>query len=366
MHDITVELGERAYKIHIGKNLAGTLLALADAYASENRPVAIITCPSILKFHSELFSEIKKRARVIIETSVDGEGAKTLSEAERIFEKLAQNRIDRSGVILAIGGGVVGDLAGFCAAAFLRGIAFVQVPTTLLAMVDSSVGGKTGVNLRAGKNLVGAFHQPDAVVADMALLSTLPLREFAAGMAEVIKYGLLGDSAFFEKLETAGKLSWDSVELPDVVRRCCEIKAAVVVADERETAKENGRALLNLGHTFGHAIEKVAGYGEYLHGEGVAIGCVAAALLSEKLGFAPAGTLVERTRALCEKNALPVCLRRPLSIDALIAAGGNDKKVVAGKLRYVLLKKIGEAFTTSSVPEAAVREVWRELGAEVA
>lgn len=363
MHDITVELGERAYKIHIGKNLAGTLLALADAYASENRPVAVITCPSILKFHGELFSEIKKRARVIIETSVDGEGAKTLSEAERIFEKLAQNRIDRSGVIFAVGGGVVGDLAGFCAAAFLRGIAFVQVPTTLLAMVDSSVGGKTGVNLSAGKNLVGAFHQPDAVVADMALLSTLPPREFAAGMAEVIKYGMLGDSAFFEKLETAGKFSWDSVELPAVVRRCCEIKAAVVAADERETAKENGRALLNLGHTFGHAIEKVAGYGEYLHGEGVAIGCVAAALLSEKLGFAPAGTLVERARALCEKNALPVRLRRPLAVDALIAAGGNDKKVVAGKLRYVLLKKIGEAFTTSSVPEAAVREVWRELGA---
>jgi len=254
------------------------------------------------------------------------------------------------------------DRAGFCAASFLRGIAFVQVPTTLLAMVDSSVGGKTGVNLASGKNLVGAFHQPDAVVADMALLETLPPREFAAGMAEVIKYGLLADKAFFEKLESAGTLAWDSPELPAVVRRCCEIKANVVASDERETAKENGRALLNLGHTFGHAIEKVAGYGEYLHGEGVAIGCVAAAMLSEKLGFATAGTLVARTRALFEANDLPVRLRKPLSVDALVSAGGNDKKVIAGKLRYVLLKKIGEAFTCADVPAEAVKKIWRELG----
>lgn len=362
MHDITVELGARAYKIHIGKNLAETTLVLADGYAAKNRPIAVVTCPTLPRAHAELFSALEKRARVI-ETSVDGEGAKTLSEAERILEKLARARIDRGGVIFAVGGGVVGDLAGFCAATFLRGIAFVQIPTTLLAMVDSSVGGKTGVNLPAGKNLVGAFHQPDAVVADMALLATLPPREFSAGMAEVIKYGMLADANFFEKLEASGTLAWNLPELPAVVRRCCEIKAAVVAADERETAKENGRALLNLGHTFGHAIEKVAGYGEYLHGEGVAIGCVAAAMLSEKLGLAPAGATVERTRALCEKNALPVRLRRPLAVDALVAAGGNDKKVVAGKLRYVLLKKIGEAFTTSAVPESAVREVWRELGA---
>ena len=197
----------------------------------------------------------------------------------------------------------------------------------------------------------------------MALLATLPPREFAAGMAEVIKYGLLADADFFEKLERAGTLAWDSPELPAVVRRCCEIKAEVVAADERETAKENGRALLNLGHTFGHAVEKVAGYGEYLHGEAVAIGCVVAAMLSEKLGFAPAGTLVARTVALCEKNALPVRLRAPLSVEALLAAEANDKKVVAGKRRYVLMKKIGEAFTTSDVPADAVRAAWLALGA---
>lgn len=363
MHDITVELGERSYPIHIGKNLAGTLTALLEKFADARRPVAVVTCPTLPRLHPELFSTLRERSRVVVETSVDGEGAKTAAELARLWETLARERIDRSGVIFAVGGGVVGDLAGFCAATFLRGVAFVQVPTTLLAMVDSSVGGKTGVNLSSGKNLVGAFHQPEAVVADMRLLSTLPPREFAAGTAEVVKYGLLADAAFFAELESAGTLAWDSPVLPAVVRRCCEIKAAVVAADERETAKENGRALLNLGHTFGHAIEKVAGYGAYLHGEGVAVGCVAAAMLSEKLGFAPAGTLVPRTAALLEKNALPTRLRAPLSADALIAACGNDKKVFAGTPRYVLMKKIGEAFTTSDVPADAVRSVWRELGA---
>lgn len=361
MNDITVELGERSYKIHIGENLAGTLTALAENFAAARRPIAVITCPTLPRLHPELFSELRARSRVVIETSVDGEGAKTSAELARTWETLAQARIDRAGVIFAVGGGVIGDLAGFCAATFLRGIDFVQVPTTLLAMVDSSVGGKTGINIPSGKNLVGAFHQPAAVVADMRLLSTLPPREFAAGTAEVVKYGLLADAEFFKKLEAAGTLSWRSPELPEIVRRCCEIKAAVVAADERETAKENGRALLNLGHTFGHAIEKVAGYGEYLHGEGVAIGCVAAAMLSENLGLAPAGTLVPRTVALLEKNALPTRLRSPLSEDALIAAAGNDKKVHAGTPRYVLMKKIGEAFTVSDVPESAVRAVWRAL-----
>lgn len=363
MHDITVELGARAYKIHIGKNLTGTLTALADEFVVAGWPIAVMTCPPLPRLHPELFAELGRRARVTLVTSVDGEGAKCATEAARMWEALAAAKIDRSGVIFAVGGGVVGDLAGFCAATFLRGIAFVQVPTTLLAMTDSSVGGKTGINIAAGKNLVGAFFQPSAVVADMALLETLPRREFAAGAAEVIKYGLLGDARFFEALEAAGTLVWNSPELPAIVRRCCEIKASVVAADERETARENGRALLNLGHTFGHAIEKVAGYGEYLHGEAVAVGCVAAAKLSETLGFAPAGTLVARIEEIFKKNALPVRLREALSADALVAAGGNDKKVVAGKRRYVLLRKIGEAFTTAEVPVEAVRALWISLGA---
>lgn len=363
MENITVALGERAYPIHIGKNLAGTVLALADTFAAEKRPIAVVTCPTLPRLHPDFFEKLSARARVVIETSVDGEGAKNVNELARIWETLARERIDRTGVIFAVGGGVVGDLAGFAAASFLRGIAFVQVPTTLLAMVDSSVGGKTGINLSSGKNLVGAFYQPAAVVADMATLATLPPREFSAGMAEVVKYGLLADAELFEKTDAAGTLAWDSAALPAIVRRCCEIKAEIVAADERETAKENGRALLNLGHTFGHAIEKVAGYGEYLHGDGVAVGCVAAAKVSEKLGFAPAGTLVARTVALLEKNNLPVRLRRALSADALIAASGNDKKVAFGKLRYVLLRKIGEAFTTSDVPAETVRETWISLGA---
>lgn len=364
MQDITVKLGDRSYPIYIGENIAGTLLSLADKFATEKRPIAVITDPALQPLHPALFAALEKYARITIPTSVSGEHAKRPDELFRIWETLAQARIDRSGVIFAIGGGVVGDLAGFCAATLLRGIAFVQVPTTLLSMVDSSVGGKTGINLPSGKNLVGAFHQPEAVIADMHLLSTLPPREFAAGMAEVIKYGLLADAEFFKHLEDAGTLRWNSPELPAVVRRCCEIKAEIVAADERETAKENGRALLNLGHTFGHAVEKVAGYGEYLHGEAVALGCVAAAILSEKLGLAEAGSLVARTVALCEKNNLPVKLRSPLSADALIAASGNDKKVRAGTLRYVLEKRIGEAFTTSDVPADAVRETWHALGAQ--
>lgn len=358
---VNVELGVRSYPIFIGNGLADALLNFLQKYVDAGRPIAVITCPMLPKKHPELFESLNAVARVLITTSVDGETAKTASELIEIWETLARERVDRSGVIVAIGGGVVGDLAGFAAASFLRGIDFIQVPTTLLSMVDSSVGGKTGLNLSAGKNLVGAFYQPQAVFADMHMLSTLPEREFAAGMAEVIKYGLLGDATLFEKLENAGTLAWDSPALPAIVKRCCEIKAQVVASDERETAKENGRALLNLGHTFGHAIEKVAGYGEYLHGEGVAIGMVAAAMLSEELGFAPENALVPRTVAILEKNKLPVKLRSPLSIKSLTHAMASDKKVRAGKLRFVLMRSVGNAFTTSSVPEEAAQAVWETL-----
>ncbi len=299
-------------------------------------------------------------------TEIDGENesleaAKSVPELEKIWEILAKNRVDRSGAIFAIGGGVIGDLAGFAAASFLRGIDFIQVPTTLLAMVDSSVGGKTGINLAAGKNLVGAFYQPKAVFADLKLLSTLPKREFSAGTAEIVKYGMLGDAALFADLEAAGTLSWNSQTLPKIVRRCCEIKAEIVAADETETAKENGRALLNLGHTFGHAVEKVAGYGKYRHGEAVSLGLVAAAKISEKLGFAAAGTLVERTKNLLKKNSLPIRLHEKLPLEKLISAMRSDKKVRSGTLRFVLLKRIGEAFTFSDVPEKIVEETWGEL-----
>ena len=205
------------------------------------------------------------------------------AELARAWDFLAGNGLARDGAVFAIGGGVIGDLAGFAAASYQRGVDFYQIPTTLLAMVDSSVGGKTGINLAAGKNLVGSFHQPTAVWADTELLATLPAREFAAGMAEVIKHGLLADADLFGLLEQNAPLAWDHPLLAPVIRRCVEIKASVVAGDERETSAQGGRALLNLGHTFGHAVEAVAGYGTYVHGEAVAIGLVMAARLSAEL-----------------------------------------------------------------------------------
>ena len=290
-----------------------------------------------------------------------GEGAKSFGGLERALDFLAAEKLDRGGVLFALGGGVIGDLAGFAAATWLRGIDFWQVPTTLLAMVDSSVGGKTGINSTAGKNLVGAFHQPRGVFVSTGLLATLPAREFAAGMAEVIKYGLLGEAALFAQLERA-PLTVGSAELSAVVHRCCAIKARIVEADERETAKEGGRALLNLGHTFAHAIENVAGYGEYLHGEAVGIGLCAAARLSQKLGTLAAADLARIERVVAA-HALPVRLRAPLAYAALHAAMLRDKKVRAGGLRFVVLRKIGEAATHGDVPPALAEASFREVGA---
>jgi 3-dehydroquinate synthase len=264
-------------------------------------------------------------------------------------------------VLYAVGGGVIGDLAGFAAASWLRGISFVQVPTTLLSMVDSSVGGKTGINIAAGKNLVGAFHQPRSVFIATDLLHTLPAREFAAGMAEVIKYGLLGDADLFAQLERV-PLRADSADLAAVVRCCCALKARIVEADERETAAEGGRALLNLGHTFGHAIENVAGYGEYLHGEAVAIGLAAAARLSLQLGLVDAA-VIERVDRVLAAHALPTRLRASLPLADLRAAMARDKKVRAGGLRFVVLRAVGEAATLGNIPPEMADASFRAVGA---
>jgi len=264
-------------------------------------------------------------------------------------------------VLFAVGGGVIGDLGGFAAASWLRGIDFFQVPTTLLAMVDSSVGGKTGINLKAGKNLAGAFHQPRGVFVSTNLLATLPPREFAAGMAEVIKYGLLGDAALFVRLEKT-PLTVASAELAGVIRTCCALKARIVEADERETAKDGGRALLNLGHTFGHAIENAAGYGSYLHGEAVAIGLSAAARLSRELGFLTADD-VGRIDAALVAHALPTRLRAPLPLMALMTAVASDKKVRGGLPRFVVMEKIGRAVTRDDVSPAWAEACFRAVGA---
>lgn len=291
-----------------------------------------------------------------------GEPSKSLENFAQACEFLARERMDRGGLVIAVGGGVVGDLSGFVAASYLRGVDYWQVPTTLLAMVDSAVGGKTAVNLVAGKNLVGSFHQPRAVFCDTELLTTLPQREFAAGMAEVIKYGLLADASLFDQLAESSVASPSDVRLPSIVRRCCEIKAEVVRDDEHETAESGGRALLNLGHTFAHAIEAVAGYGRYLHGEAVSIGLVACARLSQRLGCIDAVAVERITEVLLAHN-LPVRLEADLAIPALMEAMHRDKKVRHGRLKFIVIETPGQAATRDGIEDELVREIWSELGA---
>ncbi len=320
---------------------------------------AVLVDAAILAAHGPvLAAAIGRRPHLALP---GGESSKSVETLGAVWEWLARERVARDGVLAVVGGGVLGDLGGFAAATYQRGIACVQVPTTLLAMVDSSVGGKTGINLQSGKNLAGAFHHPQAVLILSDWLRTLPAREFAAGAAEVLKYGLLGDAALFARLERSA-LSPASPDLAAVVRRCCELKAQVVQADPRERAPADGRALLNLGHTFGHALEQVAGYGTYLHGEAVAVGLCAAARLSRDLGTVDAG-VVARVDAAVAAHGLPTRLREPLSHAALLDAMARDKKVRAGRLRFVVLEAIGRAATRDDVDPARAAAVWRELGA---
>ena len=356
---LRVNLGERSYPIRFGADLRADVRAAVDDLAAAGRRVAVVTDERVAAAQADALRGMFGAAPVLAVEA--GEGAKSLAGLGRVLDFLAASKLDRGGAVFAVGGGVIGDLAGFAAASYLRGVDFFQVPTTLLAMVDSSVGGKTGINIAAGKNLVGAFHQPRGVFVSTGLLATLPPREFAAGMAEVIKYGLLGDAAFFAQLQRT-PLAVTSTELPAVIHRCCAIKARIVEADERETAKEGGRALLNLGHTFGHAIENVAGYGEYLHGEAVAIGLCAAARLSQKMG-AIAAADVARVERVVAAHALPVRLRAALPYAELHAAMTRDKKVRAGGLRFVVLRKLGEAATQGDIAPALVEASFREVGA---
>lgn len=359
VQSLTVKLGERSYPIHFGADVASAVRAEVDALVAAGRKVAVVTDRNLASNQGAALSAMfGGQPKLIL---APGEETKSLTDLGRVLDFLAEHRIDRGGALFAAGGGVIGDLAGFAAASYLRGIAFYQVPTTLLSMVDSSVGGKTGINLKAGKNLVGAFHQPKGVFIGTDLLKTLPSREFAAGMAEVIKTGLLGDERLFAQLERS-TLTVASAELGEVVRRCCALKAGVVEADEHETAKEGGRALLNLGHTFGHAIEQVTGYGHYLHGEAVAVGLAAAARLSQKLGYIDAD-VVERIEAVLVAHALPVRLREPLELPPLMAAMARDKKVRAGALRFVVLKSIGHAVIQGGIDPVLAEACFREVGA---
>ncbi|MBI2514009.1 MAG: 3-dehydroquinate synthase [Opitutae bacterium] len=357
---LEVQLSEHRYPIHLRTGAVQQALAAAMAeVAWAGRAAAVVTDASVAKVLGVgAGGSVADVPTLVLPV---GEGTKTAAQLVEVWEFLARNRVDRRGVLWAIGGGVVGDLAGFAAASYLRGIDYVQVPTTLLAMVDSSVGGKTGLNLQAGKNLAGAFHHPQAVYAFADFLRTLPAREFAAGAAEVVKYGLLADEALFAQLE-AKPLTLAHPELLAIVRRCCAIKAQVVQADPRETAPEGGRALLNLGHTFGHAIENVAGYGAYLHGEAVAVGLAAAARLSRELGLID-DAAVARVERVVAAHDLPVRLREPLPLSALFAAMARDKKNRDGKLRFVVLEALGRAVTRGDVPVEPVERVWCAVGA---
>ena len=360
VESLTVNLGERSYPIRFGVDLSEDVRTEVARLIAAGRKVAVLTDENVARQQGAALSAMFGEAPMLVVAA--GEGAKSLEGLGRVLDFLAGAKLDRGGVVIATGGGVVGDLGGFAAAAWLRGVDFYQVPTTLLAMVDSSVGGKTGINIAAGKNLVGAFHQPRAVFVATGLLATLPARDFASGMAEVIKYGLLGDPELLARLELA-PLTVGSPDVAAVVRRCCALKARIVEADERETAKDGGRALLNLGHTFGHAVENAAGYGEYLHGEAVAIGLCAAARLSQKLGYITAGD-VARVDRVVAAHGLPTTLRAPLAYSELLAAMTRDKKVRAGGLRFVVLRCLGEAATQGDIAPALVEASFREVGAQ--
>jgi 3-dehydroquinate synthase len=358
---LQVELAERSYPIYIGTDVWDIFAEVTGRLRADGRRVAVIADLAVVKKQPDLL----KRVVALGEKPLllrGGERTKSLAQLGKVYDWMAAEKLDRRSVVFAIGGGVIGDLAGFAAASYLRGITFYQVPTTLLAMVDSSVGGKTGINLRAGKNLVGAFWQPQAVIVDTSVLRTLPAREFSAGLAEVIKYGLLADADLFHQIEHTPSWRWDHPGLPALIFDCCAIKARIVGNDERETMPNGGRALLNLGHTFAHAIENVAGYGEYLHGEAVGIGLVLAARLSQKLGFLPAKDAQRVERAVAAAG-LPVKLRKKISGVKLLAAMKLDKKARSGKLRFVALRAIGAAETVDDVPEKTIRELWRQAGA---
>lgn len=345
MITLTVELGARSYPIVIGSGLLGSS-GLLDPYVV-GRDVLIVTNEVVAPLYLDPLQQLLGDCRVNTVTLPDGESTKTLETVNQVFDALVAHGYGRDCILLTLGGGVVGDIGGFAAASYQRGVDFIQVPTTLLAQVDSAVGGKTGVNHPGGKNLIGAFHQPRCVISDTDSLKTLADRELSAGLAEVVKYGLIADAELISWLESEADavLQRDPDHLHHVVRRCCEIKAAIVAADEREQGQ---RALLNLGHTFGHAIERCAGYGEWLHGEAVAAGIMMATTFSERLGRIEAAD-TKRVRDLLAKLRLPV---DPPQVDPreFLAAMSLDKKVVAGEIRLVLLDALGSASVTADYP----------------
>ncbi|MCF7818288.1 MAG: 3-dehydroquinate synthase [Kiritimatiellales bacterium] len=361
LYDVPVNLGDRSYKIHIGAGILDQLGGLCSAAGLKGKCL-IITDENVGGLYAKTALQSLESAGIVaqIATLPAGEQTKCGEQVFALYSRCIEAGLDRHSFIVALGGGVIGDLAGYVAATYLRGIPFVQVPTSLLAMVDSSVGGKTGINLPEGKNLVGAFYQPQLVLADLQTLETLPIREYRAGLAEIVKYGVIYDAPFFQNLEQ------NIAELPNlgnmdllakVVGRCCEIKAAVVAQDEREGGL---RAILNFGHTAGHALEKVAGYGEYVHGEAVAIGSIFAARASVALaGLSQAEC--DRIEQVFQALQLPV--HAPgYKWEDLRGALAVDKKTVAGMPKFVLVPRIGTSSIGNEIPEALMEEIWNNLG----
>ncbi len=353
MQTLNVELAERSYPIHIGSGVLGQPELLTGCLPRKR--AAIVTNTVVAPLYLDKLQVTLQQLGVESVPVIlpDGEACKNSDTMNLIYSALLSSRCERTTPLIALGGGVIGDMTGFAAATYLRGVPFIQIPTTLLSQVDSSVGGKTGINHPLGKNMIGAFYQPQLVLADTDTLNTLPDKELAAGMAEVIKYGLIRDAAFLEWLEQNMDLLLvrDTAALQYAIERSCRNKAEVVALDERESGE---RALLNLGHTFGHAIESGMGYGKWLHGEAVAAGTLMAADLSERLGWLDAGQ-VARIRRLFQRAGLPV-ISPDLGVAAYLEWMGLDKKVEGGKMRFVLLKEMGRAVVKGDVPTELLRQ----------
>lgn len=353
---LDVALEERSYPILIHRGILADAAEHLQALSPSQQ--VIITHPQLAAWYGEPLMACLQQAGMAVHllTVPPGERTKRWEVVGRLLRQMAQRALDRRSVVVALGGGVIGDLAGFVAACYLRGVRYVQIPTTLLAQVDSSVGGKTGVNLPEGKNLVGAFHQPSLVLIDTDTLRTLPLRHFRAGLAEVLKYGIIADESLWELVlaEASCLRRGSSERLEEILYRCCAVKARIVSEDETE---QGVRAILNFGHTVGHALEAVGGYGRLLHGEAVAIGMVTAALVGEVVGATPAGTAEEIARAL-RALGLPVALPPWGEVEPLLEVMARDKKAREGRLRFVLLERIGQAQLPVVVNE---KEVIRAL-----
>lgn len=352
MRTLTVDLGERSYPIFIGSNLLANKDLLLPYIKGQQ--VCIVTNETIAPLYLDQVKSLLAGKKLDSVVLLDGEQYKNLETLNLIFDQLLSSRHNRTTTLVALGGGVVGDMTGFAAAAYQRGVDFIQIPTTLLSQVDSSVGGKTGVNHALGKNMIGAFHQPNCVLADTDVLGSLPERELAAGIAEVIKYGLISDYEFFvwleENLEALSACDHDAMAY--AIERSCQNKADVVAQDE----KEGGiRAILNLGHTFGHAIETAQGYGNWLHGEAVAAGMMMAADLSRRMGWVTLDE-VSRVKALLQRAKLPIAAPADMTDDQFLSLMAVDKKVLDGRLRLVLLESLGKAVVSSEIDRTKLLE----------